>query len=149
MILPDIDLLIHAHDSESSRYDEARHWRDSALAGTEGIGLACPVVLGFIRIATLRGILSNPMSPQDACSRIDEWPSLAHVHLVVPAEGHFDRLRGLLESLGSAGNLTTDAHLAALAIERGYTLCSTDNDFGRFPGLSWRNPLATKTARQT
>lgn len=81
------------------------------------------------------------MTPADACSRIEEWLALPHVHIPVPAEGHFSRLRANLENLGTAGNLTTDAHLATLAMERGYTLCSTDPDFARFPGLKWRNPL--------
>ena len=67
--------------------------------------------------------------------------ALPHVHIPVPAEGHFSRLRANLENLGTAGNLTTDAHLATLAMERGYTLCSTDTDFARFPGLKWRNPV--------
>lgn len=142
MILPDINLLIHAHDRESPRHDEARTWWDGVLAGTERVGLAWPVILGFIRIATHRGVLANPMTPGDACGRIEEWLSLPHVHTVVPADGHFERLRGRLDALGAAGNLTTDAHLATLAIERGYTLCSTDADFARFKGLTRRNPLA-------
>jgi toxin-antitoxin system PIN domain toxin len=141
VILPDINLLIHAHDSESPCHDAARAWWDAVLAGSEGVGLAWPVILGFLRIATHRRILSNPMSPADVCSRIDEWLTQPHVHVVEPANGHFGRLRDRLEALGTAGNLTTDAHLATLAIERGYVLHSTDTDFARFTGLSWRNPL--------
>jgi hypothetical protein len=141
MILPDINLLIHAHNSESPRHDAARAWWDRALAGTEGVGLAWVTILGFIRISTHRGILRNPMSTMDACSRIEEWLTLPHLHIAVPAEGHFARLQRHLAGLGTAGNLTTDAHLATLAIERGYTLCSTDADFARFPGLKWVNPL--------
>lgn len=142
MILPDINLLIHAHHTASPRHGPARAWWDAALGGTEGIGLAWVVILGFVRITTHRGILTNPMAPADACSRLAEWLSLPHVHIPVPAEGHFSRLRTCLEQLGTAGNLTTDAHLATLAMERGYTLVSTDTDFARFPGLKWTNPLA-------
>ncbi len=142
MILPDINVLVHAHNADSPVHGVARGWWDAALAGTEGIGLAWVTVLGFIRISTHRAILGNPMTPEDACSRIDEWLQLPHVHLAQPAEGHFPRLRRQLKQLGTAGNLTTDAHLATLAIERGYTLCSTDVDFARFPGLRWINPLA-------
>lgn len=98
-------------------------------------------IFGFIGISTHRGILRNPMTPADVCSRIEEWLSLPHVHIPIPAEGHFGRLRANLEQLGTAGNLTTDAHLATLAMERGYTLCTTDADFGRFRGLKWMNPL--------
>ena len=141
MILPDINVLIHAHNTGSSCHGAARTWWDSALGGTEGIGLAWVTILGFLRITTHRGILGNPMTPADACSRIEEWLTLPHVHIPVPAEGHFSRMRANLEKLGTAGNLTTDAHLATIAMERGYTLFSTDADFARFPGLKWRNPV--------
>jgi uncharacterized protein len=145
MILPDINVLIHAHNSESPKHDSARAWWDLALAGPEGIGLAWVTLLGFVRIATHRGILRNPMSPADVCARIDEWLALPHVHIPVPSEGHFTLLRAQLEQLGTAGNLTTDAHLATLAIERGYTVCTTDTDFSRFQGLKWTNPLVSRT----
>ncbi|MBX3747365.1 MAG: PIN domain-containing protein [Verrucomicrobiae bacterium] len=141
MILPDINLLIHAHNLESPRHEGARQWWDDALAGTVGIGLAWVTLLGFIRICTHRGILLRPMTPAGACSRVREWLTLPHVHLALPAQGHFERLSAHLSQLGTAGNLTTDAHLATLAMERGYVLCTTDSDFVRFPGLKWRNPL--------
>ena len=141
MILPDINLLVHAHNLTSPRHEAARDWWDAALAGSEGIGLAWVTILGFIRITTHRGILNHPMSPTDATSRIEEWLTLPHVHIPLPARDHFSRLRAALEHLGTAGNLTTDAHLATLAMERGYTLHSTDADFARFPGLKWVNPL--------
>ncbi len=141
MILPDINLLVHAHHSGSPVHHKARCWWDGVLGGTEGVGLAWVVILGFIRISTHRGILNNPMPVAEATARIDEWLALPHVHIPVPAEGHFSRLQSNLVKLGTAGNLTTDAHLATLAMERGYLLCSTDADFARFPGLRWVNPL--------
>ena len=141
MILPDINLLIHAHHSGSPVHGAARNWWDEVLGGTEGVGLAWVVILGFIRISTHRGILTNPMPVAEATARIDEWLTLPHVHIPVPAEGHFSRLQENLSRLGTAGNLTTDAHLATLAMERGYLLCSTDSDFARFPALRWMNPL--------
>jgi toxin-antitoxin system PIN domain toxin len=141
MILPDINVLIHAHNVESPLHERAREWWDATLAGTEGVGLAWVVTLGFIRISTHRNILQNPMSPADVCSRIDDWLALPHFHIATPAEDHFQQLRQQLEQLGTAGNLTTDAHLATLAIERGYVLHSTDSDFHRFPQLRWKNPL--------
>jgi hypothetical protein len=142
MILPDLNVLIHAHNSDSPVHDQARRWWDSALGGTEGIGLAWVCILGFIRISTHRAILLNPMTPEDVCSRIAEWLALPHVHIVTVPDGHFGRLRDHLKRLGTAGNLTTDAHLATMAIERGYTLYSTDHDFARFPNLRWINPVA-------
>jgi toxin-antitoxin system PIN domain toxin len=141
MILPDINLLIHAHNLESPRHEVAREWWDGVLAGSEGVGLAWVTILGFVRIATHRRILTNPMTPEEVCGRIEEWLALPHFHIPVPAEGHFARLRAALKNLGTAGNLTTDAHLATLAMERGYVLFSTDVDFARFPGLRWVNPL--------
>ena len=81
------------------------------------------------------------MSVQDALGRVEEWLSLPHIHLIHPAPGHFATWSSLLKGIGTAGNLTTDAHLAALAIERGLILQTTDADFARFPGLKWNNPL--------
>jgi toxin-antitoxin system PIN domain toxin len=141
VILPDINVLIHAHNTESPRHAKAKAWWDGALAGTEGVGLAWVVILGFIRISTHRGILNNPMTPEEACGRIGEWLELPHVHIPQPTGHHFYRLRDQLKHLGTAGNLTTDAHLAVLATERNYTLYTTDTDFARFPGLRWRNPI--------
>lgn len=142
MILPDVNVLVHAHNLESPQHNKARQWWDGVLAGTEGVGLAWVTLIGFIRITTHRTILRNPLTPEDACSRLAEWLALPHFHIPQPAEGHFERLHQSLVNLGTAGNLTTDAHLATLATERGYILHSTDADFARFPGLKWRNPLA-------
>jgi len=144
MILPDVSVLMHAHNPDSRVHGKARAWWDGVLAGTEGVGLAWVTILGFIRIATHRGITHHPMPVAAACERIEEWLSLPHFHIPLPAEGHFSRLHKVLKDLGTAGNLTTDAHLATLAIERGYTLCSTDADFSRFARLKWINPLASR-----
>ena len=142
MILPDVNLLLHAHNSESPCHEAARHWWDAALAGTEGVGLAWVTTLGFVRLATSRRVFFHPMTPAEALSRVGEWLSLPHVHPVPETRVHFETLRSLLEMLGTAGNLTTVAHLAALAMTRGYGLHSCDADFARFPGLRWQNPLA-------
>lgn len=141
MILPDVNILIHAYNSSSPQHFKAKEWWEGALSGSEGIGIAWVTVLGFIRITTHRQILTFPLSPQQATACIDQWLSLPHVHLTNPSSEHFTRLKDHLEKLGTAGNLTTDAHLATLAIERGYTLYSTDVDFHRFAGLKWINPL--------
>ena len=141
MILPDVNLLVHAHNADSPVHDAARRWWDDLLAGTIGVGLAWVVVLGFLRITTHRAILVNPLSVTDVLDRLASWLALPHVHVPAPSSRHFELLRDLLGRLGAAGNLTTDAHLAALAIGRGYELHSTDADFARFRGLKWRNPL--------
>jgi toxin-antitoxin system PIN domain toxin len=140
MILPDVNVLVHAHNVDSAVHEKALLWWDACLAGPEGIGLAWAAVLGFVRIATNRRIVARPLPVQDVMQRIHDWLALAHVHLVQPSDTHFVRLRSELERLGTAGNLTTDAHLAVLAMERGYILYSTDTDFARFSGLRWVNP---------
>ncbi|MDX2079444.1 MAG: type II toxin-antitoxin system VapC family toxin [Terrimicrobiaceae bacterium] len=141
MILPDVNLLIHAYNSESAEHENARKWWESRMAGPEGVGLTWVVVLGFIRITTSRRILKNPYPLNEILDIVGEWLELPHYDLVHPGGAHFTHLEGLLRKAGAAGNLTTDAHLAATAIERGFILYTSDADFSRFPGLKWRNPL--------
>jgi len=97
-------------------------------------------MLGFVRITTNRKVVARPLPVQDVMKRLQAWLALPHVHIAQPSDSHSARLRAELERLGSAGNLTTDAHLAVLAMERGYVLYSTDTDFARFTGLRWANP---------
>ncbi|HTR14270.1 MAG TPA: TA system VapC family ribonuclease toxin [Roseiarcus sp.] len=140
MILPDVNVLVHAHNADSAVHEQARRWWDSCLAGTEGIGLAWATMLGFVRITTNRKVVARPLPVPDVMQRLQEWLALPHAHIAQPSDTHFARLRAELERLGTAGNLTTDAHLAVLAMERGYLLYSTDADFVRFAGLRWVNP---------
>ena len=140
MILPDVNVLVHAHNTDSVIHVRARHWWEECLAGSEGVGLAWATLLGFIRLTTNRKIVRAPFRVHDVMGRIEGWLVLPHVHLAQPSDGHFERLRAELERLGTGGNFTTDAHLAVLAIERGYVLYSTDTDFARFPRLRWINP---------
>jgi toxin-antitoxin system PIN domain toxin len=140
MILPDVNVLVHAHNTDSAVHEKARLWWDACLAGTEGIGLAWAAMLGFLRITTNRRVVIQPLAVRDVMNRLETWLALPHVHIAQPSNSHFVRLRAELERLGTAGNLTTDGHLAILAIERGYILYSTDSDFARFDGLRWVNP---------
>jgi uncharacterized protein len=140
MILPDVNVLVHAHNSDSGVHEAARTWWDECLAGPEGVGFAWATLLGFIRITTNRKIVARPLGVAEVMARIEAWLALPHVHIAQPADTHFKRLRAELERLGTAANLTTDAHLAVLAMERGYILYSTDTDFARFSGLRWANP---------
>lgn len=144
MILPDVNVLVHAHNADSAVHERARRWWDACLSGSEGIGLAWAVVLGFIRVTTNRRVVARPLPVREATARIASWLDLPHVHPVQPSDAHFARLRAELERLGTAANLTTDAHLAVLAMERGYVLYTTDTDFARFPGLRWVNPCEAK-----
>lgn len=140
MILPDVNVLVHAHNADSPLHDRARLWWDACLSGTEGVGLAWATMLGFIRITTNRRIVARPLPVHEAMEQLHIWLGLPQVHIAQPSNTHFARLRTELERLGTAGNLTTDAHLAVLAMERGYVLYSTDADFARFSGLRWVNP---------
>jgi uncharacterized protein len=149
MILPDVNVLVHAHNADSTVHEKARSWWDHCLAGTEGVGLAWATMLGFVRICTNRKIIAHPLPVQEVMRRLQDWLSLPHIHIAQPSGLHFGRLRVELERLGAAGNLTTDAHLAVLAMERGYVLYSTDADFARFAGLRWVNPCGHGAGSQT
>ena len=142
MIIPDINILVHAYNSDSARYEIARRWLEDTFSGSATVGLPWVSILGFIRIMTHRGIMANPMYPREATRRVCQWLVMPAVTIVTPGERHADILFEVLEGLGTAGNLTTDAHLAALAIEYRAQLASTDSDFSRFSGLRWFNPLA-------
>jgi toxin-antitoxin system PIN domain toxin len=133
-------ILIHAHNADSAVHERAQRWWDACLSGAEGVGLAWAAMLGFVRITTNRRVVARPLPVNEVMQRLQDWLALPHVHVAHPSESHFTRLRAELERLGTAANLTTDAHLAVLAMERGYVLYSTDSDFARFPGLRWANP---------
>lgn len=140
MILPDVNVLVHAHNSDSGVHEQARQWWDQCLVGTEGVGLAWIVILGFVRITTHPRVLLRPLPVADVLDRVESWLRLPHVHIPQPSNRHFSGLRVNLEAIGTAGNMTTDAHLATLAMQRGYVLYTTDADFMRFEGLRWVNP---------
>lgn len=140
MIPPDVNALVHAHDSDSADHEAARIWWDGCLSGSQDVGLAWAALLGFIRITTNRKIVTRPLAVGDVMARIHGGLELPHVHIAQPSDMHFARLRAVLERLGTAGNLTTNAHLAVLAMKRGCVLYSTDADFARFAGLRWVNP---------
>jgi hypothetical protein len=142
MILVDANLLIYAIDSDSPRHRAARRWLEETLSGTARVGLAWIVIMAFLRITTRPGILQSPLSPAEALAYIDSWLRQPFVQSVGPGKNHWKVFRQLILGAGTAGNLTTDAHLAALAIEHGGVIYSTDNDFGRFPGIKLVNPLA-------
>jgi len=142
MTVPDINVLVHAYNSESRVHHAARPWLEGLLNGTDPVGLSWVTMLGFIRITTHRQILARPLSPEAACAHVQSWLARSVVSVLHPGERHAEILFGLLGKLGTAGNLTTDAHLAALCIEHQAELHSTDADFSRFSGLRWRNPFA-------
>lgn len=141
MILIDANLLLYAVNLDSPRHSAARAWLEQALSGNETVGLPWIVLLAFLRIATNGRVFEHPLSPESACAYVEEWLNLPIVTTVAPGNGHWPILHNLLVTTGTGGNLTSDAHIAALALERGSTVYSTDNDFKRFPGLRHVNPL--------
>ena len=141
MIIPDVNLLLYAYDFDSRRHRQARAWWEGLMQGSSGVGLSWVATLGFIRISTHPRIFDNPLDVGSACRHVRTWLSSHRVVIIHPGDRHADILFSLLEAVGSAGNLTTDAHLAALAIEHQAELHSTDADMARFPGLKWVNPL--------
>ena len=141
MIIIDANLLIYATNADSPQHTAARKWLERTLSGAIEVGLPWIVVLAFIRITTRPGILANPLSCEAALDYVDQWLNQPFVNLLAPTEQHWKIFRQLLHQSGSLGNLTSDAHIAALAIENGADIYSADHDFRRFPGVVHVNPL--------
>ncbi len=137
----DLNLLVYAVNRDAPQHVAARRWLETRLSGDETFALSWSVILGFVRLSTQPRIFERPMSAERALSIIDGWLALPAVALITAGERHWSILRALVTESGAAGNLTTDAHLAALAIEHGAELESADGDFSRFRGLRWSNPL--------
>jgi toxin-antitoxin system PIN domain toxin len=142
MILVDANILIYAIDRDAPHHRRAHAWLESIMSGTAQVTLAWIVILAFLRITTRAGIMRNPLKTEQSIGYIDSWLEQPHVLLGVPGERHWAILRNLLIESGTAGNLTSDAHLAALAIEKGATIYTADNDFRRFAGVRVINPLS-------
>src|SRR5271165_271300 len=141
MILIDANILIYAVNSDSPLHRNAKAWLEATLSGPDTVGLSWTVLLAFLRLTTRPGIFEKPLSVKTAFDVVDAWLAQPSVVTVDPTAQHLRVVRDLLLPLGTGGNLTSDAHLAALAIDHGAELCSSDNDFARFGGLRWRNPL--------
>lgn len=141
MKLLDLNILLYAVNRDAALHDSARDWVQEIMNGEEPVALAWVVLLGFLRVTTNPRILPAPLGSEEAMSVIDGWLRLPITETLEPGREHWRILKELVTESGTAGNLTTDAHLAALAIEHGCQLCSTDSDFGRFTRLNWKNPL--------
>lgn len=132
---PDANVLLYAIDPSSPRHSSAREWLERALSGTEPIGFTWVVLLAVLRLSTNPALFDPPLGATTALDLIDDWLARPVATTIDPTERHAAVMRALLEPAGTAGNLTTDAHLAALAIEHGATLATFDGDFHRFTGL--------------
>ena len=141
MILVDANILLYAEDSLQSHHQLAREWWDDQLSGTGVVCLCWTVLSAFIRIGTNPRVFEHPLSLEQALARVQSWLDQPCTRIVRPTERHWTVFRQVLTDGQAVANLVTDAHLAALAIEHGCELASTDSDFARFPKLKWRNPL--------
>lgn len=149
MKLIDLNILLYAVNEDSPHHGAIRVWWEEALNGDESLGLPWVVLLGFLRISTNRDIFPRPLDSDSALDKIHTWLSLDSTRLLPEKDEHWEILRSLLEETGTAANLVTDAHLAALAISYGATLVSCDNDFARFKRLQWENPIGRKPQRRS
>lgn len=141
MKLVDANLLLHAVNTDATEHPAAGEWLERHLAGNEPVAFAWVALLAFVRVGTRDGILPSPMSTAEAFDHIEEWLGQRPAVVLHPTVRHAAILQGLLEPVGAAGNLASDAHLAALAIEHGAVVVSFDRDFARFPGLQWNHPV--------
>ena len=141
MILVDANLLLYAEDQLSEQHTRARAWWDAQLSGADPVCLCWTVLGAFVRIGTNPRVFDHPLSLKQALSRIQTWMDQPCTRIVTPTEQHGDVFQTMLRDGQAVANLVTDAHLAALAVEHGCELNSTDSDFSRFPSLRWRNPM--------
>lgn len=142
MKLVDANLLLYATDERAPRHGAARAWLEALLSGDEPVAFAWAVLLAFLRLSTNPRVFADPLPPERAFDVIQAWLVQPCATVVHPGSRHTVLVRQLLGALGTAGNLVTDAHLAALAIEHGAELNSCDTDFARFSGLRWVDPIA-------
>lgn len=142
MMLVDANLLLYAENSLSEHHQAARTWWDAQLSGTEPVCLCWPVLLAFIRISTNLRLHRRPLTLKEAVERVQSWLDQPCVRMIHPGEHHWGIFQRMLHDGKASGNLVSDAHLAALAVEHNCILQSTDVDFTRFKGLKSHNPLS-------
>lgn len=142
MILVDANLLVYAHNADAVEHSIARAWLEHQFSQPYRVGLPWPSLLAFVRLACNPAVVPAALRPAIAWQYVEEWLALDTVWIPGPGPGHAAILAGFFGLSQMTGRLVPDAHLAALAIEHGLTLCSTDGDFAKFPGLKWLNPLA-------
>lgn len=141
MILPDTNLLIYAYNEDAPEHKAAHTWLEQIFLSAEPVALTWVTLSGFLRVSTNARIMEKPLRIAKATEIIDEWLAHPSTRIIRPGERHWSILKKLLLTINLGGNLITDAHLAALAIEHDCELCSTDTDFARFANLRWSNPL--------
>ena len=141
MRIVDVNLLLYAVNSSAPEHERARAWWERAMNDEDVVGLTWIGLLAFLRLSTSPRVFAQPLSKEAAANKIGMWLSRENVRVIREKDEHWVTLKELLADAGTAGNRTTDAHLAALAITHDAVLASSDADFSRFKGLRWENPL--------
>lgn len=141
MILVDANVLLYAEDELSPHNDAARDWWDIQLSGSLPVCFCWTVLCAYIRIGTNPRVFHHPLALEQAVARVQSWLNQPCTRLIHPTQRHWQVLQEMLVDGQAVAGLVSDAHLAALAVEHGCELISTDADFARFPKLKWRNPL--------
>lgn len=141
MILTDANLLLYAYNLDAAEHDASRQWLETQLSGSDLFCFAWQTITAFLRISTNQRAFPTPLSTKEATRIVTEWLERPQTVILTPGEKHWSIFQDLLESGQASGPLVMDAHLAALALENGAALASSDRDFSRFPGLSLINPL--------
>lgn len=141
MILVDANLLLYAYHPKAEQHEKSRGWLEAVLSGTDVVGFAWLTLWAFVRISTNPRVFENPLSASEAADAVSSWLDQPVSTILQPGERHWDILRAVARDGQAVGPLFMDAVLAAIAMEHGATLCTTDRDFARFPGLKWTNPL--------
>lgn len=142
MILPDLNILLYAYDADSPFHKDAKEWLEKTLSGSEPVALSWHTIIGFLRIGTNPRVFKMPLTVTEAIEIVEQWLACPAVKIALPGKRHWEILQDMLNTGQITGNLVSDAHLAALAIERNATLITTDNDFARFGSrLKINNPL--------
>jgi uncharacterized protein len=143
-MIVDANILLYAVDADAAFHEAARNWLEDALNGPARVGLPWATLLAFQRISTHPRAVASPLTPGQAWSCTAAWLDADSTWIPVPGAKHADILRRLVVDGDLRGNLVSDAHLAALAIEHGVGVCSADSDFARFTELTWINPVAPR-----
>lgn len=142
MKLVDANVLLYSVSEDDPHHVDAKAWLDRSMVESETVGFAWVVVLSFLRVSTRAAAFADPFITEEAVARLEAWLSQPPAVIVEPTRRHLGLVAGLLRSVGTAGNLVSDAHLGALALEHGATVVSFDSDFGRFEGVRWMTPPA-------
>jgi len=141
VIVLDANILLYAYDAASDQHAKARAWVEEVLSGTDPVGLPWQTITAFVRIVTNPRLSGKRFTPSEVIDLVDQWVTQPNVRLLGPGDHHWSFLRQAILEGQARGPLITDAQLAALTIEHGGMLCTTDRDFSRFPGLRWQNPI--------